>query len=79
MNPGTPTKIFSKHQMRFFLAILLFAAGFVLMKYSYNIYQYFGPLDFAEKYLGGAGTNTFYKLFGLLLIVAGFLKLFGIF
>ncbi|HYV34011.1 MAG TPA: hypothetical protein VE973_04155 [Candidatus Limnocylindria bacterium] len=51
------------------------------MKYSVAITdQFSGKIDLAEKYLGvgiGAGTYTFWKLFGLLLCVLSILWLFN--
>lgn len=67
--------------MRFFLAPLVFAAGFLLMKYSVAVTdQFSGKIDLAEKYLGtgiGAGTYTFWKLFGLGLCVIAVLWIFN--
>ena len=67
--------------MRFFLAPLLLAAGVLIMKYSVAITdQFSGRIDFAEKYLGvgiGAGTYTFWKLFGLAMCVLSVLWLFN--
>ena len=71
--------------MRFIFAPLLFAFGLFCMKYSVAITdQFSGKIDFAEKYLGtgiGAGTYTWWKLFGLgmcilsVLWLTGYLKL----
>ena len=67
--------------MRFFLSPLVFIAGFLLMKYSVQVTdQFSGKIDLAEKYLGtgiGAGTYTFWKLFGLCLCVLSVLWLFN--
>ena len=67
--------------MRFFLSPLLLAAGVLIMKYSVVITdQFSGKIDFAEKYLGtgiGAGTYTWWKLFGLAMCVLSVLWLFG--
>ncbi len=66
---------------RFFLSILTFAAGILCMKYSVQITEQFsGKIDLAEKYLGagiGAGTYTWWKLFGLILCVIAVLWLFN--
>ncbi|MDE2311924.1 MAG: hypothetical protein KGJ93_02425 [Patescibacteria group bacterium] len=52
------------------------------MRYSVQITdQYSGKIDLAEKYLGigiGAGTYTFWKLFGLTLCVLSILWLFNV-
>lgn len=68
--------------MRFFLSPLIFALGILFMKYSVQITEQFsGKIDFAEKYLGagiGAGTYTWWKLFGLLLCILSVLWLFNL-
>jgi len=67
--------------MRFFLAPLLFVVGVLIMKYSVQITdQFSGKIDMAEKYLGsgiGAGTYTWWKLFGLAICVISVLWLFN--
>ena len=67
--------------MRFFLAPIVFALGILLMKYSVPFTdQFSGKIDFAEKYLGtgiGAGTYTWWKLFGLAMCVLSVLWLFN--
>ena len=67
--------------MRFFLSPLVFIAGILIMKYSVVITEQFsGKIDLAEKYLSvgiGAGTYTWWKLFGLILCVLSVLWLFN--
>jgi len=67
--------------MRFFLSPLVFVLGILCMKYSVAITdQFSGKIDLAEKYLGtgiGAGTYTFWKLFGLGMCVLSVLWLFN--
>lgn len=67
--------------MRFIFAPLLLVAGVLCIKYSVYITDEFtGPIDFAEKYLGtgvGAGTYTWWKLFGLAICIVAVLWLFG--
>ena len=67
--------------MRFFLSPLVFILGILCMKYSVAITdQFTGKIDLAEKYLGtgiGAGTYTFWKLFGLGLCILSVLWLFN--
>ena len=52
------------------------------MKYSVIITdQFSGKIDLAEKYLGsgiGAGTYTWWKLFGLILCILSVLWLFNL-
>jgi hypothetical protein len=67
--------------MRFIFAPFLFVAGVLIMKYSVQITdQFSGKIDLAEKYLGtgiGAGTYTWWKLFGLLTCILSVLWLFN--
>jgi hypothetical protein len=67
--------------MRFFLSPLIFIAGILVMKYSVVITEQFsGKIDLAEKYLGagiGAGTYTWWKLFGLIMCILATLWLFN--
>jgi hypothetical protein len=66
--------------MRFFLSPLTFALGFLLMKYTVQVTNMTGKIDFAEKYLGtgiGAGTYTFWRLFGLIVCILSVLWLFN--
>lgn len=67
--------------MRFFLSPLVFIAGVLIMKYSVVITEQFsGKIDFAEKYLGtgiGAGTYTWWKLFGLAICILAVLWFFN--
>ena len=68
--------------MRFFLSPLVFILGLLCMKYSVQITdQFSGKIDMAEKYLGtgiGAGTYTWWKLFGLAMCVLSVLWLFNV-
>jgi hypothetical protein len=68
--------------MRFFLSPIVFVLGVLCMKYSVQITdQFSGKIDLAEKYLGagiGAGTYTWWKLFGLLLCILSVLWLFNL-
>ena len=67
--------------MRFFFSPLIFIVGILIMKYSVAITdQFSGKIDLAEKYLGtgvGAGTYTWWKIFGLILCILSVLWLFN--
>jgi hypothetical protein len=56
--------------MRFLLGPLIIVLGVAMMKYSFWITQQTGKIDFAERYLQSplAGTYTWWKLVGLILI-----------
>ena len=65
---------------RFFLAPLLFIAGILCMKYTVQITNNTGKVELAEKYLAngiGAGTYTFWRLFGLGLCILSVLWILG--
>ncbi len=67
--------------MKFVLAPLLFALGILCMKYTVVITNNTGKIDFAEKYLGtgiGAGTYTWWRLFGLAMCILSVLWVFGV-
>lgn len=67
--------------MRFFFSPIIFALGILCMKYSVAITdQFSGKIELAEKYLGtgiGAGTYTWWKLFGLMMCILSVLWLFN--
>jgi hypothetical protein len=67
--------------MRFILAPILIAIGLLVMKYTVQVTDFTGRLDFAEKYLGGglaAGTYTWWRLCGLGLVILSAMWLFGL-
>ncbi len=66
--------------MRFILSPLVFVLGILVMKYSVQITDMTGKIGIAEKYLGvgiGAGTYTWWKLFGLGMCIISVLWLFN--
>jgi hypothetical protein len=63
--------------MRFIIGIIGVIAGFGLIRYSFQITNFFGHMDWAEQHMGGGGTNTLYKLVGLVMIIFFLLYTFG--
>ncbi len=57
--------------IRIIVGLIVIAACVALMKYSVQVTNFTGKIELAEKYLGSplAGTYTFYKLFGLIIII----------
>lgn len=49
------------------------AGGAFFVIRTRSIIDFFGSVDFAERYLGGGGTNLFYKLLGIVICLLGFL------
>ena len=60
--------------MRYLLGPLIVVLGIVIIKYSFWITQQTGKIDIAEKYLPApmAGTYTWWKIVGLILIAVAF-------
>ena len=63
--------------MRFFWGALTVAVGFGLIRYSFQITNFFGHVAWAEDHMGGGGTDTMYKIAGVVIIILGFLYMFG--
>ncbi len=65
--------------MTFFIELLVIAFGALLVIKTQWIYDFTGPIDFAERYLGSeGGTRLFIKLMGILLITGSFLAMTGL-
>ncbi len=65
--------------MNIFWGIIGVIIGVLVIKYSMPITDTFGRISWAEDHLHGgmAGTYTFYKLAGLLVIILSLLYMFG--
>ncbi|MDO8581387.1 MAG: hypothetical protein Q7S16_00775 [bacterium] len=58
--------------MHILWGLLLVVAGTLMVIYGEKIYEAFGAVPFAEKYLGTeGGSRLFYKLLGVLAIIIG--------
>ena len=55
--------------MNFLLFLAMLAGGIVAIIYSNQIVRIFGRMDWAERYIGVAGTYTAWKLIGLVMII----------
>ncbi len=65
--------------MRILAGIVLLVIGMVFVIQTENIYKFFGPVGFAEKFLQtSGGSRLFYKLFGLLFIFVGLMLIFNL-
>lgn len=63
--------------MRFIWGIIGIVVGFCLIKYSFQITNIFGHIDWAEQHIGGGGTYGLYKLVGVAVIIFALLYMFG--
>ncbi len=64
--------------MQYFIGFIFIAGGFLLIWKSRALLNFFGEISFAEEKLSTfGGTNVFYKLLGLALILFGLLMMGG--
>lgn len=66
--------------MRFFLGPIIIVVGILMMKYTVQITEFTGKLDFAEKYFGAgvaAGTYTWWRFVGLVFVILATFWMFG--
>ncbi len=64
--------------MRIILGFIGVVVGALVTIKSESIYQMFGSVDWAERFLGGGGSHTFYKLLGILVVLISFLVMTGL-
>jgi hypothetical protein len=64
--------------MKYVLGIIFIIVGFIIVWKSTWFAENFGTIEYAEDKLGSwGGTNFFYKLIGLAVILAAFLLMSG--
>ena len=65
--------------MRFIVGPLMVVAGVLMMKYTVWITNQVGKVDFADRWLPYplAGTYSWWRIVGLVMIVVAFLWMFG--
>ena len=51
--------------------------GFVMLKYTVQIKDFVGSIDWAEKHLGSGGTYTLLKIIAILVSLLSFLYMVG--
>ena len=65
--------------MTWFIGLLVIGVGSLLVIKTQWIYDFTGPIDWAEQHLGTeGGTRLFIKLIGVLMIIGTFLAITGI-
>lgn len=62
---------------RFLVIILGCPAAFLILYYRRAVREFIGNVDFAEKFLGAGGTNTFVVLLGILTFILSLMYGFG--
>ncbi len=63
---------------RVIVGAFIVVVGVVFVIKTRDIYDFFGSVPFAEKYLGGGGTTLFYKLLGVVFCLLGFIVMFNL-
>jgi len=65
--------------MKWFIGLLVIGVGSLLVIKTQWIYDFTGPIDWADQHLGTeGGTRLFIKLIGVLFIIGAFLAVTGI-
>ena len=59
--------------LRILLGLLLIVVGFFMVWKTVAFQDFFGANAWAERTLGSGGTNTFYKILGVLVAFLGML------
>ena len=64
---------------RIIIGLIVMTGCVFLIKYSVRVADFTGKIDFAERYFKSplAGTYTFYKLFGVVIMILMVLWIFG--
>ena len=67
--------------MRIIYGLIGLIVGFLFIRFSVQLTEWLGTMDWAERYLKGglAGTYTMYRLIGLVFIIISILYMFNIF
>jgi hypothetical protein len=65
--------------MRFVWGIIWITIGVLLIRYTFQITNLFGKVDWAERHLssGFGGTYAMYRIVGVIVIILAFLFMFG--
>lgn len=64
--------------VRLLVGFIMVGIGTFFVLRTAVVYDFFGSLPSAEKYLGGGGTRLAYKLIGILLCLIGFIWAFNL-
>lgn len=65
--------------MRFILGFVLAIVGVAMVIKTEPLYEFFGPIPFAEKYISTeGGSRLLYKLIGIAITLVGFLLITGL-
>lgn len=65
--------------MRILIGILVSLGGIIIVWKTQIMMDTVGPIEWAEKTFGGGGSRLFYKLFGIFVILIGFMVITNLF
>lgn len=60
---------------RILVFLIMLGLGLLFVIKTDGVEAVTGPIGWAQRTFGGAGTNTFYKLLGILMIIIGTIAL----
>ncbi|MFA6161106.1 MAG: hypothetical protein WCT54_05080 [Patescibacteria group bacterium] len=55
------------------IGLVLVAVGATITIKANTVYDWFGSMDFADKYLGAGGSRLMYRMIGIILCLIGFM------
>ena len=59
--------------LRILLGLVIVAVGFYMVLRTAIFIELIGYIDWAERKFGSGGTNLFYKLLGMVIMILGFI------
>lgn len=65
--------------MRILIGILVSIGGIIIVWKTQIMLDTVGPIEWAERHMGGGGSRMFYKLFGIFVILIGFMVITNLF
>lgn len=58
---------------RILVGLLLVALGILVVLYTEKFHDFFGTLNFADRWIGAGGSRLMYKFIGIIVSLVGFL------
>lgn len=58
---------------RILIGLLVAALGAVITIKANQVYEWFGSMEFADRYLGAGGSRLMYRLIGIAMSLIGFM------
>lgn len=64
--------------LRILIGVAILGVGVFMVIRTRHVLGFFGPIDWAERKLGGGGSNLFYKLIGIFFCFIGMIVTFNL-